>query len=144
MTTTEVKQKKLTDVRPRVVKKGAKTYHYWEVDYSDTPGMCVYRGRHKTATHRHRETFRTQAEAVEREGEVLKALGRGIPALPCRDMTLGKAADKYPEAKPRKKSLAEDKRLLGLLKEAFGANTRLVDITAGRIAAYRHRLLGTK
>lgn len=60
--------------------------------------------------------FKTQADAVDREREVLKALERGIPAPVNRNMTLAEAADGYLAAKARKKSLPEDRRLLDQLK----------------------------
>jgi integrase len=47
-------------------------------------------------------------------------------------------------ATARKRSLADDRRLLERLKVAFAANTPLTDITAGRIAEYKILRLKTK
>ena len=43
--------------------------------------------------------------------------------------------------KGRKKSIAEDQRIAEHLKTAFGSTTRIRDITASRIAAYKAKRL---
>lgn len=52
-------------------------------------------------------------------------------------ITFGQAAERYLAVKARKRSLADDRRMLEQLKGAFGADTPLVEITASRISAYR-------
>src|SRR5438309_632438 len=52
-------------------------------------------------------------------------------------ITFGEAVARYLEAKARKRSLAEDARILGHLKEHFGEDTPLADVTASRIAEYK-------
>ena len=56
-------------------------------------------------------------------------------------LTLTDAGERYLAAKTRKRSLAEDRRILEHLKSAFGANMPLVDITAARISEYKARRL---
>ena len=56
-------------------------------------------------------------------------------------MTLGRAFERYFRLKARKRSLADDRRIAEHLKDAFGKDTRLKDLTAGRISAYRERRL---
>jgi integrase len=51
------------------------------------------------------------------------------------------AFERYFEAKVRKRSLGEDRRIAGHLLAEFGGSTRLRDLTASRIAAYRGRRL---
>jgi integrase len=57
------------------------------------------------------------------------AVGEGI--------TFGQAAERYLAVKVRKRSLADDRRMLEQLKAAFGTETPLVEITASRISTYR-------
>src|SRR5205823_1608554 len=52
-------------------------------------------------------------------------------------LTLAQATDRYLAAKSRKRSLANDQRIVKHLKSAFGENTRLAEITAGRISEYK-------
>jgi integrase len=62
-----------------------------------------------------------------------KAKGPGI--------TFSEAIARYLAAKARKRSLTEDARILGHLKEHFGKDTPLADMTASRISEYKgHRL----
>jgi integrase len=56
-------------------------------------------------------------------------------------MTLAAAFERYFEAKVRKRSLGEDRRIAEHLLAEFGGSTRLRDLTASRIAAYRGRRL---
>jgi len=55
--------------------------------------------------------------------------------------TFAQAVERYLAAKVRKRTLTEDERLLGHLKEHFGEDTALAQITASRISEYKdHRL----
>src|SRR6266436_7578359 len=56
-------------------------------------------------------------------------------------MTFDRAFERYFRLKARKRSLGEDRRIAEHLKAAFGKDTRLKDVTAGRISAYRERRL---
>jgi integrase len=60
-----------------------------------------------------------------------------------QEITLAQAAERYLAEKARKLSLGEDKRLLAHLKSAFGPDTNLSDITAGRISAYKAQRLAS-
>lgn len=60
------------------------------------------------------------------------------------EMTLAQAFEWYFRAKARKRSLDDDERLSKHLLEAFGKETLLSSITAGRIAEYKAQRLATK
>ena len=74
-----------------------------------------------------------QAEAALAEVllkiEQPRAKGGGI--------TLGQATERYLAAKSRKRSLANDQRIVKHLKSELGENTPLAEITAGRISEYK-------
>jgi integrase len=56
-------------------------------------------------------------------------------------ITFAQAVERYLVAKVRKRTLTEDERILGHLKEHFGKDTALAEITASRISEYKgHRL----
>ena len=56
-------------------------------------------------------------------------------------ITVAQAVERYLAAKARKRTLTEDERILGHLKEHFGRDTALAEITASRISEYKgHRL----
>src|SRR4029453_4819936 len=56
-------------------------------------------------------------------------------------ITVAQAVERYLAAKARKRTLTEDERILGHLKEHFGRETALAEITASRISEYKgHRL----
>jgi integrase len=56
-------------------------------------------------------------------------------------LTLAQATDRYLAAKSRKRSISEDRRILGHLSTYFGKDMPLAEITASRISAYKgHRL----
>jgi len=55
--------------------------------------------------------------------------------------TLAQAADRYLQAKARKRSLAEDRRMLKHLVARFGAETRLSALTSEVISQYRDERL---
>jgi integrase len=59
-------------------------------------------------------------------------------------MTFGQAVGRYLLAKDRKRSIAEDRRILKVLTEEFGAATSLTEITASRISAYKAKRMATK
>jgi len=66
-----------------------------------------------------------------------KAKGDGI--------TLDQAVERYLAAKARKRSVSEDRRILGHLNDYFGKDTPLAEITASRISEYKgHRLSTTR
>ncbi len=58
-----------------------------------------------------------------------------------KPITLTQAADRYVQAKARKRSLAEDQRMLKHLVARFGAETRLTAITSEVISQYRDERL---
>jgi integrase len=80
------------------------------------------------------------------EAELAKALLKIEPEKPKGPgITLDQAVDRYLAAKSRKRSVSEDKRILGHLKDYFGKDTPLAEITAGRISEYKgHRLSSTR
>jgi hypothetical protein len=49
-------------------------------------------------------------------------------------ITFAPAIERYLVAKVRKRTLTEDERILGHLKEHFGKDTALAEITASRIS----------
>jgi len=104
----------------------------WEVDHPNPRGAGPARSR---------PLFATEAEATEHAAKVVKILEAGMPVADDPTMTLERAFERYFRAKARKRSLPEDRRLAEHLKAAFGKDTRLKDLTAGRIAAYRERRL---
>jgi len=56
-------------------------------------------------------------------------------------ITLGQACERYLAAKSRKRSLANDIRIVRHLKAELGENTPLAEITAARISEYRSKRL---
>jgi integrase len=76
------------------------------------------------------------------EAELAKALLQIEPEKPRgAGITLDRAVERYLAAKSRKRSVSEDKRILGHLKNYFGKDTPLAEITASRISEYKgHRL----
>jgi integrase len=58
-----------------------------------------------------------------------------------RPTTLAQAAERYLQAKARKRSLAEDRRMLKHLVARFGAETRLSTLTSDVISQYRDERL---
>jgi integrase len=64
---------------------------------------------------------------------------------PAPTITLAEAFERYFKAKARKRSLKEDERIAKHLKAEFGAQTRLSELTASRISAFKEsRLAITK
>gem|GEM_PF-1892508 len=53
-------------------------------------------------------------------------------------------AERYLDAKARKRTVAEDKRQFEHLKTVFGAETPLADVTAARISEYKAKRLSAK
>ena len=66
------------------------------------------------------------------------------PKAKTSGLTFAQAIERYLAAKAKKRSLDDDRRLLEHLKLAFGADTPLAEITAGRISAYKIERLRTK
>jgi integrase len=114
-----VKPKRLVVVRFR------KDRTKWEVDYFNPPASVPPRVRPLFEE----EAPRYAAQAVAR-------LEAGMPPARETAITLAAAFERYFKAKARKRSLAADRRISEL-----GATTRLRDLTASRIAAYRERRL---
>jgi integrase len=78
------------------------------------------------------------------EAELAKALLKIEPEKAKRPgLTLDQAVDRYLAAKSRKRSLSEDKRILGHLKDYFGKHTPLSEITASSISEYKGRRLSS-
>ncbi len=75
------------------------------------------------------------ARLLNVEAPAAPPVGEGI--------TFGQAAERYLAVKARKRSLADDRRMLEQLKAAFGTETPLVEITASRISTYRTARLST-
>ena len=56
-------------------------------------------------------------------------------------ITFVQAVERYLTAKARKRTIDEDRRILGHLQQYFGGRTALAEITASRISEYKgHRL----
>src|SRR5712691_755119 len=105
----------------------------WEVDHPNPPGGGPARSR---------PLFATETEATEYAAKIAKRLEAGAPVGDGDPtMTLERAFERYFRLKARKRSLDEDRRIAEHLKAAFGQHTRLKDVTAGRISAYRERRL---
>jgi integrase len=66
------------------------------------------------------------------------------PKAPASGLTLSQAAERYLAAKARKRSVANDRRILEHFKTEFGKDTALTEITASRISEYRAKRLGVK
>jgi integrase len=86
--------------------------------------------------------YRAEWTRDDAEAELAKKLLQVEPAKPKgAGITFNEAMDRYLAAKTRKRSLSGDIRVLGHLKEYFGKDTVLADITASRISEYKgHRL----
>src|SRR5258705_2019823 len=123
-----MKKKRLIVVRYR--KDRAK----WEVDYFNPPGSVPPRVR---------RVFATEEEALRHAAQVAPRLDAAAPPVKDAAMTLAAAFERYLQAKVRKRTLGEDRRIARHLLAEFGAATRLRDLTASRIAAYRARRLAT-
>ena len=64
------------------------------------------------------------------------------PAAKSGGLTFGQAITRYLAAKAKKRSIGDDRRLLERLRPAFGADTPLAEITAGRISEYKIARVG--
>jgi len=94
------------------------------------------------AARHHDAALGTQDEAEHALATLLLKVEQ--PKTKGATITLAQAAERYLAGKARKRTVAEDRRLLAHLKSAFGADTPLVDITASRISEYKAaRLNGT-
>src|SRR5262249_41190310 len=98
----------------------------WLVDYRDAAG---------------RRRWATYATKKEAEDGLAKKIEESRGPVPSGDpdMTLDQAFKRYLAAKARKRTLEEDRRQSKHLLAEFGADTKLRDITAGRIARYKER-----
>src|SRR2546422_9688580 len=85
------------------------------------------KGRQRTWTVPGQRTKRRACGFVAIENGKLRAGG----------MTLAQACERYLAAKSRKRSLANDTRIVKHLKLEFGAETPPAEITAGRISEYK-------
>jgi integrase len=65
------------------------------------------------------------------------------PKAATSGITFAVAVERYLATKARKLSLTEDARILGHLREYFGKDTPLADITAARVADYKGSRLST-
>src|SRR3989442_14108160 len=86
---------------------------------------------------RYRKQFATRAEA---QG-ALDAFKDDLKQPKLRAMSLGEAITLYLEAKARKRSLAEDDRVLTTFRDLWGADTPLAQITAAKISAWQAEAL---
>jgi hypothetical protein len=86
--------------------------------------------------------YRAEWTREDAEAELAKVLLDVEPAKPkARGITFGVAVERYLAAKARKRSLAEDTRILGHLENYFGKDTALAELTAARVAEYKGRRL---
>src|SRR5215831_373760 len=93
-----------------------------------------------------RQVRRYKAEWTQddAEAELAKALLKMEPEKQKGPgIRLEQAVERYLSAKSRKRSVSEDRRILGHLKDYFGKDTLLADITASRISEYKSRRLST-
>ena len=78
------------------------------------------------------------------EAQLAKALLQIEPEKPkSASITFEQAVERYLAAKSRKRSVSEDRRILGHLKDYFGKDTPLAEMTASRISEYKGRRLST-
>ncbi len=86
--------------------------------------------------------FKTDWTKEQAEAALAEVLLKIEPTKPKgAGITFGDAVERYLAAKSRKRTLSEDTRILGHLKECLGKDTALADITASRISEYKgHRL----
>jgi hypothetical protein len=83
-------------------------------------------------------SYRAEWTKDDAEKALAAALLQVEPEKPkAAGLTLHQASERYLAAKSRKDSLPEDRRILGHLKEHFGKDTPLAEITAGRISEYK-------
>lgn len=86
--------------------------------------------------------YRSEWTKADAEAALAKVQLQIEPATkPASGITLAQAVERYLQAKARKHTVAEDKRQLERLKDAFGAETPLAEITARRISEYKAKRL---
>jgi hypothetical protein len=92
-----------------------------------------------------KRVYRSEWTKEDAEKELATLLLNVEPpeAKPASSMTLAQAAERYLVRKVRKRTLAEDRRMLEHLKSAFGAETPIDQLTAGRISEYRAQRLAS-
>jgi len=104
----------------------------WEVDRQNPPGSNPARSR---------TLFDSEEAALAYAAELAPRLGRTAPPVRDQNMTLGQAFTRFFEAKARKRSLAEDRRMARHLMDHFGRATPLRALTSSKIAGYREQRL---
>ena len=103
-------------------------------------------GLHRPADGKQKRVYKKAEWTKDDAEQALAAVRLKIEQQPKakeRGLTLARAAERYVEAKARKRSLGDDIRILKHLEEFFGADTPLSEITASRIAEYKGRRLNT-
>jgi integrase len=100
----------------------------WEADYRTPPGSVPPRVR---------RLFDSEEAALRYAAQVAPRLDAAAPPVRDAAMTLGAAFDRYLELRARRPSIVEDRRTARRLLAAFGEGTRLRDLTASKIAAYK-------
>jgi integrase len=95
---------------------------------------------------RTRRVFLTRAEATEALEVFREETKNPVSPAPASvaSITLAEAFERYFQAKARKRSLDEDQRIAKHLKAEFSEQTPLAEITAGRISAYKAKLLAVE
>jgi integrase len=84
------------------------------------------------------KSYRSEWTKEQAEAELAKALLGVEPARPkTGGLTVAQAVERYLAAKARKRSLANDRRIVKHLKAELGADTPLAELTADRISQYR-------
>jgi integrase len=121
-----MKPKRLIAVRFR------KDRQKWEVDRWNPPGSDPLRSR---------TLFDTEEAALAYAAELAPRLGVGAAPVRGQHMTLEQTFARFFEAKARKRTLAEDRRMAEHLMAHFGRVTALRALTSSRIAAYREERL---
>src|SRR5262245_96736 len=86
-----------------------------------------------------RQGYGSRAEAQAALDEIKHPAA--APRASAATITLAEAFERYFDAKARKRSLDEDRRIARHLKAAFGEQTPLSEVTAGRISAFKASLL---
>ena len=86
--------------------------------------------------------FRTEWTEDDASQALAAHLLKIEPAKPSAcSMTFGQAVERYVATKARKRTVAEDKRILAHLRTELGADTPLSAITANRISEYKAKRL---
>jgi len=82
--------------------------------------------------------YRAEWSREDAEKALAAVLLQVVPEQPkAGGITLGQACERYLTAKSRKRSIANDTRIVKHLKSELGEDTPLAEITAGRISEYK-------